>query len=279
MESNYWWVGPHAAPQARVMRITPQIAQAMLRAMPKQRPLSRDWVAKLKEEMRSRWLLTGDAVCFDVRGNAINAQHRLTACVESGASFDAIVCVGLPAESFLVMDQNRRRSGRDVVAMEGAKNYTLCAGIAMGVAAYDRGDVSAAGWRRLPPADVSAIYSAMRDLIDRSAHEIARATIPRSLTISPNCWGVAHCIFSRIDAADAGKFFAVIRSGEGDSSVRTFRESLLNRSAKNKRSEGENLAVTIKAWNAMRSGVPLSKHRASYFRTEGDQAESFPVAI
>lgn len=73
--------------------VTPEMAAEWLdRLCAKQRNMDNQTVAKYARAIRSgEWLLTHQAIAFDVRGFLIDGQHRLTAVVQTGATVDMIV--------------------------------------------------------------------------------------------------------------------------------------------------------------------------------------------
>lgn len=108
--------------------IGPEKARAYLEFRDGQRPLSRQKVYELAHKMRAgRWQLSQDAIAFDEHGCLINGQHRLQAIVDTGLELPFLVVRGLPESAFAVMDQGKRRSGGDTLAILGIRNYNQAA--------------------------------------------------------------------------------------------------------------------------------------------------------
>lgn len=115
--------------ETRVVLMTPKLAQIILDEYNvDNRPVSKLNVTKLVKEMNTgNWMFNGDTITFDFNGRQKNGQHRLLACVESGYSFPVIVVSGVTPESFMSMDNGRKRNGGDILGVEGIKNASSTA--------------------------------------------------------------------------------------------------------------------------------------------------------
>jgi hypothetical protein len=121
----------NAAPvmRAEVERMTPaRAADILAHRNTYNRPLSRIVVQKYAAQMREgRWPETGAAIQFDVNGVLADGQHRLTALVEAGASFDVVVVYNVPLAARYVLDLNHHRTGGHALAMEGYTHANVLA--------------------------------------------------------------------------------------------------------------------------------------------------------
>jgi len=76
-------------------------------------------VEKYVTQMRAGVFAPTTTIMLDDRGQLLDGFHRLTACVESGASFGAFVLPGVPPSIVLdTVDTGRRKSLRDVLKMD-----------------------------------------------------------------------------------------------------------------------------------------------------------------
>lgn len=109
-------------PIAKLMTITPELAEKFLSLNFKNRPVSRQLVRHYVKLMENgKWVLNGESVKFDVKGRNIDAQHRLLACIKSNVPFETFVIFNLPVEAFKTLDTGKMRSGADVLSIEGYK--------------------------------------------------------------------------------------------------------------------------------------------------------------
>lgn len=87
----------------------------------KNRPVSDSAVRQYARDMaEGRWLRTTTPVKFDTRGALVDGQHRLWAVVESGTAVEFLVARDVNPEERFVQDVGRKRSVRDILAIEGA---------------------------------------------------------------------------------------------------------------------------------------------------------------
>ena len=125
--------------ETRVVLMTPRLAKVILDEYNiDNRPVSKQNVNKLVKEMNSgNWMFNGDTLTFDFNGNQKNGQHRLLACVQSGLSFPVIVVSGVQPESFMSMDNGRKRNGGDILGIEGIKNASSTAATVKTIYAFN----------------------------------------------------------------------------------------------------------------------------------------------
>lgn len=108
--------------------ITPEVARKMLESNTANRPLSKSVVSALAGAMkRGEWKENGDTIRVGEKGVLLDGQHRLSAIVLSGISQKYIVVSDLEPETFKTIDQGRKRSASDMLAIGGAKHYTALA--------------------------------------------------------------------------------------------------------------------------------------------------------
>jgi len=100
--------------EATVMDIAPALAKEMLETSPGNRRLRGWYVDVLAAAMkRGEWRVTSQGIGFDVHGRLRDAHHRLTACVQSGVSFQSVVVFGLRTDAYEVTDTGMVRTYAD----------------------------------------------------------------------------------------------------------------------------------------------------------------------
>lgn len=103
-----------------VILIDPVLAQKWLDTMATNRPVKGRHVRALARTMkRLLWKMTGEPISFNEKGELHNGQHRLLACVMSGAPFKSLVVWGVDEEARIVMDSGTRRTPKDQLVMQG----------------------------------------------------------------------------------------------------------------------------------------------------------------
>jgi len=105
------------APSAKVMKISPEIAEEWLATSPGNRPI-RDWYVKLLAAAmrRGEWRVSSQGVGFDIHGRLRDAHHRLLACVQSGVTIESVVVFGLSEDAYQVMDTGLKRRYADLLS-------------------------------------------------------------------------------------------------------------------------------------------------------------------
>lgn len=102
-------------------RIDPDTAARWLENHNKHnRPLSKLHVKTLATDLSEhRWRVTHQGVAFDWNGDLVDGQHRLQAIVESGVPATLQVTRNVDPKVFEVIDQHRKRTAGQILAMEG----------------------------------------------------------------------------------------------------------------------------------------------------------------
>jgi len=106
--------------QTEYVAITPAMAQEFLKHNVRNVPLQTAMVERYAEKMRTgRWKFCADPIRFDTKGNLIDGQHRLTACVSAGVPFSALIVRGLDPGVMDVIDTGRKRSAGNILYLRG----------------------------------------------------------------------------------------------------------------------------------------------------------------
>lgn len=253
--------------------ITPAIASELLKLNAGNRAINPKHVGRLASYMQEgAFDLNGDAIRIDDGGMLIDGQHRLSACVKAGVSFQTLVVRGLPSKAFMTIDQGKHRSHADTLSAIGEKQCKDLAAALNLVERYFTGGLQI-GRKHVSNAEVIILlerYSDIRSCLSGVAHP--KGLIARSVAIA------CKYLFRQKDPQLADWFFDALISGKNLSDglpVYVLRERLMrNAMSKAKLNREHIMALTIKAWNATRSNREM---KSLWFRENGDNTEAYPV--
>jgi hypothetical protein len=106
--------------ETKLEKITPQKAEAFLRANTSNRRLRPTWVAALVGIIqKDQWQVTHQGIAFNCDGGLLDGQHRLTAIAQAGKSVMMHVTRGLPRDAMFAIDQGKIRQVSDITGIEG----------------------------------------------------------------------------------------------------------------------------------------------------------------
>ena len=126
------------------MHITPEIAEGFLSFNTNNRKVKKERVVLYAQDMkRGQWKFTGDSIRLATLPTGeymvVDGQHRLMACISSGASFEALVITGLDPSVFSVIDRGATRSNGDILGIAGFTNGTTVGAMVRPLIAYEAG--------------------------------------------------------------------------------------------------------------------------------------------
>jgi len=123
-----------------IQTITPERAAEMLKRNTHNRAQSRNTVEMYAREMTAgAWKLTGESIKIATDGTILDGQHRLMACVRSGASFRTMVVTGIGHDAQFNMDQGQRRRAGQQLDLKGYSNSNTKAAAARILIAWEGG--------------------------------------------------------------------------------------------------------------------------------------------
>ena len=237
-----------------VETITPHKAQAYLDASThKNRTISESRVLSLAIDMEEgRFLLNGETIIFDDDCNVIDGSHRLNAVVLSRATIKSYVVRGaIHADSFETIDSGGMRNGGDVLGISGIVNAQVVS--------------TACNWLfRLKTNNLMSRKSLNNSQFVKFHNEnpgltesVRMATRTKKLC-SVGIMGALHYLFAKKNAALADAFVDQLATGAELSDtdpIYHLRETFIRDAAKRHERMGAmyRMAVTIKAWNALRN--------------------------
>lgn len=76
-------------------------------------------IRRFADAMKTGWGLTGDTMKFSNRGQLVDGQNRLHACILADCPFTSHVVFGIEHGLFAVMDRGTNRNGTDILTIAG----------------------------------------------------------------------------------------------------------------------------------------------------------------
>lgn len=278
--------------------ITPKLAEEWLQTMVANRPKSDALIYELATAMQdNKWVLNGETIKFNDKGQLFDGQHRLWASIISGRSFRTYVVRGIEdTRAFSTVDVGKLRTHGDIFAMSGYTDYNLASGVAIFLYYYKndmltlrgprtqrsvknaklsndlrsrmlkesmnvrtRGDVDKETVVRFAEPIKEKIIASIRAI----KHQKARKLIPIGILAA------CHYLFAEKSKVDADEFVEFLTDGVGLLStdpIWVLRERLIANQAMRGRT-GMKLnrwvqaAFVIKSWNKRRSGEKVQTLR------------------
>ena len=187
-----------------IEEITPQMAEKMLEKNTVNRALLQTDVNTYSRIMSNGlWLLS--VIWLDAKGNIIDGQHRLTAVVQSGVKVKFLVVRNAPQGQQDVIDQQRKRSLKDVLTFRGEEFAQQLGAVARIVNLVETRRISLAQMR-LSNEEVIGTIEAYPDL--RMAAEIAEwSKFNRASQINPSVIGATWWLIKQRYGADEATRF------------------------------------------------------------------------
>lgn len=103
--------------------ITPDMAKEYLTHNIVNRKPNKGQVAYYARMMsEGKWLLNGESIVFDNKGNLSDGQHRLMAVMMANVPIQSVVVRDVDCEAFTTIDQGKARSAKDSFSVKGIPN-------------------------------------------------------------------------------------------------------------------------------------------------------------
>lgn len=247
-----------------VIPVDASIAARWLTRNTKNRSIRQQVVQRYRTDMaEGRWSFAGDPIRFDMHGNLIDGQHRLTALADlDDVTIPMLVIRGLPPEMQAVMDQGARRTPGDQLGMKGIKHANL---IGAGVKQYL---IWTEGYlfRDTKVTQGQITTPAIEEWVD--SHPVLSqqiqdfASIVRQNDAPPSVAVAAALRFMQIDRDATEEFFTLLARGAGTEGhpILTLDKRLQRQRRQGlKMSHRDYLSLFILAWNAWREGRQMAK--------------------
>lgn len=138
----------HDFSKPKVVTITPDIAQKLLKLNTRNRAHRPTHIAWLTAQMKlGLWIFCGKFIPITISGILGDSQHFLYAICKSGTPCDAILMTGLSDDIINVIDTGKARTAADILQINGFLNANEQAAIAKKVHAFFHRDYSRTGER------------------------------------------------------------------------------------------------------------------------------------
>jgi hypothetical protein len=247
--------------------LSPQAAALLLKNHNfRNRGLKKHQKAFLQRQIDSdKFVYNGETIIVGDNGQILNGQHRLAACVASGKSIEVLMVFGVPATAFITVDQGARRSGGDVLAIEGHKNCTNLAGTLRQIDNYFKGALGKSHAAGPSGAEGRGDNSFTLELLARYPEAEDSVSKMKAIRISTPAVACAlHYLFCQRSPEQAEEFCDVVLNGFSPDVQYTdvgraagmLREWLTRAALGSKKTPPWVQAnIWIKAWNAGRTGV------------------------
>lgn len=251
-------------PDAQRMTVTPEMAyQILTEYNTHNRPVSRRRVNDLSREMtKGNWRYNpADAIVFDTERVLANGQHRLEAVVDAEIPQDFLVVTGAETGAQDVMDQQKRRTTGEQLALSGYENAKPLATIARIHIMWTEGNITNQQ-KRPSTLDVrhwveSAYPEGMRFAINSGA-AVAKIT---PFNVGP-VGAAAYSAYLK-DSGAAEQFFHDLTEGIGldkGHPVLTLTKYLQRQTQIGiKFREHHQLWLVVSTWNTWRAGRSIGK--------------------
>lgn len=254
--------------QARIERLTPEMAQHLLQNMVLNRPLKHARVAMFTNAMKNGVFdaLNGETLIINENGRLEDGQHRLTAFIESElASMDFFVVRGVKEGSGTTVDQGTPRGPGDVAAMLGYANgktlMAACRWLWIYDNAYPEGLASRS--HTMVPTQTLINFLKVHDELATTMEEVRSSYMPVAKLMTASVAIFTRVVTERLSVDQSKAFFEALKTGEttpDTRQVRGLRDKLLGRFSKTGRLNGaEVIVLTARVWNAMRENRDLQK--------------------
>lgn len=118
-------LGREKGPFARMLTITPDLADYILQKNMNNRSISNPSVKKMAGDIKNGdWQENGQSIIIDTEGNLNDGQHRLNAVMLAGKSIKTLVCFGVDRDTRLTVDVGKKRSVSDYLTMNSGIKYS-----------------------------------------------------------------------------------------------------------------------------------------------------------
>lgn len=178
-----------------------------------QRNLSPKTVNHYARPMReNRWMLSNDAIVFDINGRLINGQHRLNAVIQSNKPQRFIVGRNFDPDSFVIMDRQTTRRTQQFIKKQ---HRNTLAGASYFASLWYRGEFPKPQFARVEPVEALEILKA-NETMEESANFIHESGAHRIGKVG--FLAFLHWFYAFEQAQDrtmVDSFFLGIATGEG----------------------------------------------------------------
>jgi hypothetical protein len=256
-------VNGNSVPAVTIETITAVDAERYLSSNRNIRKLRPRVVDRYASDMaEGRWYVGTSVIGFDENNDLRCGQHRLTACVQSGAPFTTIVARFLTQAAIDNDDQGLKRTTADVLRSKGEGNSNSLSAVITNSWRWDNGLILHS--TPLTQAQVGEYLDANPGLRDATA--IAQSLVVAPVAARVSAIGPFIHRIRQIDTEFADMFVRGLHTGadlpENDPILRLRQYYLAKRGTQYGRpSRQHELALCVKAWNSWLAGRPVKALR------------------
>src|SRR6187455_191488 len=177
-----WIAGQTSLPPLSIQSgwhtVTPQVALDWLCRNRANRRVTIATLRKYAKNMQEgRWRRTGQSIVFDRQGKLLEGQHRLLACLFSGATFSTYVVTDAAddVDIFAYIDNGKPRSASDALYTSGSNGCSQPLAAAVKIAVrYEAGGFKVGSMPRMPELEPYEVmdYIARHDGMVDAAHKL-----------------------------------------------------------------------------------------------------------
>jgi hypothetical protein len=240
-------------------QISPTHARDWLQTKRSEKRPNRQQVRAYADDMRAgRWMPNGDPIIFGNSGALLSGVLRLRACIEAEASFPSLIIRGVDDGHFETIDSVRRRTVADILTIRKEPNGRMLAAALSVLWRYANDDY-------VSPRRSSPSAQALLQILENnpSIRDSMKLTQDASRLMSPAIAGALHYLFTCADAENAHTYFDQLLDEEISAGpIFLLRQQLKQlRETRGAKSQGLLLALCIKTWEALISGVEIRQLR------------------
>lgn len=252
---------PHEVMGTFRVTMTPVLAAVILERNGAVRALRETRVQYWADEIKAgRWQTTHQGIALDTDGALLDGQHRLSGVLRAGIAVEVLVTIGVPRETFTVIDTGSVRSVSDILRAAGVDQAAPSIGTMVRLLLTF--DLRETGLRRRYGNDqlVAAAEAAGADKL-AEAYDVARR-LRRGASIPYGPGGVlAYLLANRQpDRARADEFLDGIAYGANlpdlDARLAVRRYFTVSRKGLHRKAS-DDLAVLLKGWRFFAPGRPV----------------------
>ncbi|MGI9490859.1 MAG: hypothetical protein ACR2QF_00375 [Geminicoccaceae bacterium] len=266
-----------SAPEnSRRFLITPVVASYILESYnDKNRSKKPEKIKLFSTYMKDdQWFLTGDTLKFSDEHRLADGQNRLFACVRAGAAFETHIVFGIPAKAFTFLDRGRPRSGGDALTVAGYSNTTVLSGAVRWLFLLDNNPRNRT---ILEPDKILELLQTKYQTAEESVSFARKVYNVYGLSVSQLT--ALHCAFCRKDQRAADEFFQCWAEGRHKGKTKSLallqkRITTIKAASGGRINEVVQVALIIKAWNAMREGKGATQKNIDF-----NLDEDFPEIV
>jgi hypothetical protein len=274
-----------AGPRSSVpLTVTPELCEWWLANTKRRRPISEgNWRRILLDIQSGDWVFDGNPFGLDTEGNLIQGGHRATAVAAAGTDVESALIGDLAPGAALTMDTSMVQTFQHVLTATGAPNAADAASATLMLWRYEHGQLDPKlSWnKRVKPSNpqLMHLYEAKETEI-RAALTVARPVRRVVKFASQPAMAVAYIAISRVQPGEAAGFFDSLALRGSHAPLHGTRDPIAawhrkwgHQSPHDKLRPEEQAALTIKCWNFLVRGMPITQLK---WRNVGPSPESFP---